>query len=308
MNRLWKSAVAGAVALTLASCAGLQLQEAEKAEPTGTAFENALAKDYLGLSREEWREGDYWDSDVFAVHSMNAAQGRSVPPADLSQWDLPADAVDELQAARARLVAALNAGAADVIPDQMARAQTCFDGWVQEREENFQPEDIEQYRSCYMEAMALVEAALAGGPRGAYLVFFDWDDSNLTPEAMEIVSNVVGTAKQMNVNQVNLIGYTDTSGPAGYNLGLSRRRAAARLRRVVGVRRGVPRQGILEEAQRTGDDTSGLDWAASYSPDGAYIVFTSNADGADQLYLMTAGGGSPQQITSGGGLYASWIP
>ena len=55
-------------------------------------------------------------------------------------------------------------------------------------------------------------------------------------------------------------------------------------------------------------DTSGLDWAASYSPAGDYIVFTSNADGADQLYLMTASGGSPQQITSGGGLYASWIP
>lgn len=55
-------------------------------------------------------------------------------------------------------------------------------------------------------------------------------------------------------------------------------------------------------------DTTGNDWAASYSPDGQYIVFTSNVEGEDQLYLMTAAGRSAQSITSGGGLYASWIP
>lgn len=55
-------------------------------------------------------------------------------------------------------------------------------------------------------------------------------------------------------------------------------------------------------------DTPGSEWAASYSPDGRYIVFTSNISGSDQLYLMTANGSSVQQITSSGGLYASWIP
>jgi len=55
-------------------------------------------------------------------------------------------------------------------------------------------------------------------------------------------------------------------------------------------------------------DSSGSDWSANYSPDGDFIVFTSNVSGADQLYLMTADGQNVQQITSSGGLYASWIP
>ncbi|MGB7339691.1 MAG: protein kinase [Phototrophicaceae bacterium] len=55
-------------------------------------------------------------------------------------------------------------------------------------------------------------------------------------------------------------------------------------------------------------DSDGVDWAASYSPDGDYIVFTSNITGQDQLYLMTADGQDVQQITTTGGNYASWIP
>ena len=49
-------------------------------------------------------------------------------------------------------------------------------------------------------------------------------------------------------------------------------------------------------------------WAASYSPDGRYIVVTATRNGEDQLFLMDAAGGSPQQITSRGGAYASWMP
>lgn len=55
-------------------------------------------------------------------------------------------------------------------------------------------------------------------------------------------------------------------------------------------------------------DSDGSDWAANYSPDGEYIIFTSNITGEDQLYLMTADGLEVQQITQVGGSYASWIP
>jgi OOP family OmpA-OmpF porin len=238
MNHVMKSAVAGAAALTLASCAGLQLQKAEVMEPMGSTFDNALAKDYLGLSRDEFQEGDYRDSDTFAVASMTAGQGSPVLPEEIGSRRLPADHVDELTGARNRLMAALNAGARDVIPDETARAQTCFDGWMQEQEENFQPDDIAARRDCFMDAMGKVEAALAGGPRGAFLVFFDWNKSNLTPEALEIVQNVVGTAKEMSVSQVDLVGHTDTSGSASYNLGLSKRRADTVKNAMVGM--GVP--------------------------------------------------------------------
>ena len=49
-------------------------------------------------------------------------------------------------------------------------------------------------------------------------------------------------------------------------------------------------------------------WAASYSPDGRYLVVTATLNGEDQLFLMDAAGGNAQQITTTGGAYASWIP
>ena len=49
-------------------------------------------------------------------------------------------------------------------------------------------------------------------------------------------------------------------------------------------------------------------WAASYSPDGRYLVVTATLNGEDQLILVDAAGGNAQQITTAGGAYASWIP
>ncbi len=240
MNHMWKSAVAGAAVITLAGCTGLQLQKAETVEPVGSAFDVALAKDYLAGSRDEYREGDYKGSDHFAVKSMTAAQGSAVAPDEVasmatismsdtlflnSRGQLTAEAANELSAARSRLTAALAAGGGTVIPDEMARAQVCFDEWHQEQQENHQPDDIAARRDCFMDAMAKVEAALAGGPRGAFLVFFDWNQDNITPEAMEIISNVVQTKNNTGATRVNAVGHTDTSGSAAYNLGLSVRRA-----------------------------------------------------------------------------------
>lgn len=58
--------------------------------------------------------------------------------------------------------------------------------------------------------------------------------------------------------------------------------------------------------------TSGpqIDTAASFSPDGANIVFESDRGGGQQLYVMGAGGGGPNRISFGEGRYATpvWSP
>lgn len=55
-------------------------------------------------------------------------------------------------------------------------------------------------------------------------------------------------------------------------------------------------------------DGIGNEWAASYNPDGQFIVVTSSVEGDDQLFLMESDGSNVQQITSAGGAYAVWIP
>jgi outer membrane protein OmpA-like peptidoglycan-associated protein len=60
---------------------------------------------------------------------------------------------------------------------------------------------------------------------GAFNVVFEWDKSNLTPEAASILDNAITAYQSCGNAQVMLAGYTDTSGPADYNVGLSQRRA-----------------------------------------------------------------------------------
>lgn len=66
----------------------------------------------------------------------------------------------------------------------------------------------------------------AATPATEFLVFFDWDKSNITPEAKEIIRNAAAAAKAMGASRVDVVGHTDTSGSPRYNQRLSEKRAA----------------------------------------------------------------------------------
>ena len=75
-----------------------------------------------------------------------------------------------------------------------------------------------------------------------YLVFFDWDRADLTNRARQIIAEAAQATQRVQTTRIEVNGYTDKSGTARYNAGLSVRRAqnvAAEL-----VRNGVPRQAI----------------------------------------------------------------
>jgi outer membrane protein OmpA-like peptidoglycan-associated protein/opacity protein-like surface antigen len=62
---------------------------------------------------------------------------------------------------------------------------------------------------------------------GPYIVFFDWDKSDITPEAASILDNAISNYQNCGNAQVMLAGHADRSGAASYNVGLSQRRADA---------------------------------------------------------------------------------
>jgi iron complex outermembrane receptor protein len=73
--------------------------------------------------------------------------------------------------------------------------------------------------------------APAPAPR-SYLVFFDFNKSDLTAQATQIVDQAAANAGPAHVTQLTVTGHTDTVGSDAYNMRLSRRRAesvAARL-------------------------------------------------------------------------------
>ena len=62
---------------------------------------------------------------------------------------------------------------------------------------------------------------------GPFIVFFEWDKSDITPEAGSILDNAVTQYQTCGNAQVMLAGHADKSGAASYNVGLSQRRADA---------------------------------------------------------------------------------
>jgi iron complex outermembrane receptor protein len=59
----------------------------------------------------------------------------------------------------------------------------------------------------------------------SYMVFFDFNKSDLTPDAVKIVAQAAANAGPAKVTKIDVTGHTDTVGSDAYNMRLSRRRA-----------------------------------------------------------------------------------
>ena len=76
----------------------------------------------------------------------------------------------------------------------------------------------------------------------SFMVFFDWDRSNLSQQALNTIRQAAAAFKTKGNARITASGHTDTSGPEAYNMALSLRRANAV--KDAPVREGVPAQAI----------------------------------------------------------------
>lgn len=81
---------------------------------------------------------------------------------------------------------------------------------------------------------------------GPYIVFFDWDKSDITPEAATVLNNAVTSYANCGTASVMLAGYTDRSGTVTYNMGLAGRRNTSVRDYLTG--KGIPDARISSEA------------------------------------------------------------
>lgn len=156
-----------------------------------------------------------------------------VLPEDPANWALPASMMPEFQSARARLIAALDANGRTRLPQVAAGAQLSYDCWVEEQEEGWQIDCIEKCKRDFYALLAQLEArpAPAAAPAPAappaprqFIVFFDFDRSNITAEGARVIQQVIASYRQK-AGPVSVVGHTDRSGTPQYNQGLSVRRA-----------------------------------------------------------------------------------
>lgn len=212
----------------LAGCASDVDQMREVQPSGGTPFTQALTEEYRQIvAFEADEQADWVDAHYFARKGLAAANGDIVLPEELGIWDLPPEKVDELTAARGRLMRAMDAGARDSNPTLAARAQARFDCWVEQQEENHQPDHIAACRDEFLAAMEELEGAPAEGVApNTYIVLFDFDMSNINTAGQVVIDQVLADAAAKGVPvSISATGHADRSGSEDYNMALSLRRA-----------------------------------------------------------------------------------
>lgn len=223
---------------------GYDIENMRAAEAKGDAFTRKLTEEYRQITLFEADEMyDWGDAGYFARKGLRAADGEVVDPEPIDARNLPADHVGELTSARADLVALLDANARTRFPDLAGQAQGRFDCWIEQQEENFQPDHIAACRKQFYDALAALKAAMAPKPEPkkaepappppppmkpeTFLVFFAFDSDKLIAASETVLDNVMKAAKKMGAKDLAVTGHADRAGPEEYNLGLSLRRASA---------------------------------------------------------------------------------
>ena len=236
-----------AAGLTLAACSGFQLDRAQDVAPQGSVFDTALYKGYIELSQAEFAEGDYTDSDLFALRAIQSGKGGGVAPQEVGERRLPERMVPELASARRQLAAVLEGTASQKAPKAAARAQVMFDCWMQEQEENFQTDDIAACRNGFFAALVEAQKAVeppapsvlpaqpvqeepTPAPRPApvrVVILFDFDGTEVRSTEEAKIRQIVAAIRGRRRARVTLSGHTDRAATVAYNNRLAERRVEA---------------------------------------------------------------------------------
>ncbi len=242
-----KTAIFILCAATISGCSS-SYDQAAKMRPVGSEFSRALHAGYLELAGAELEELDLEDTNEFAARAIRAGKGEHVEPEKISHRKLPRGKVAELIAARERLVARLDKPTRARQPKTAAQTQLAYECWMQEQEENFQPDDIAACRERFTKLIAGIETVknvsnarplspmLRAIPASAtlkhkdiaqtgYVILFNLNSADITKAGKRILDDAIATAKNLGAAVVRIAGHADRSGKQPYNARLSQRRA-----------------------------------------------------------------------------------
>ncbi len=237
----------------LGACASATPYDLNNAEVSalpqhGTEFHQALHRDYADLAVSEFVQADRNSTTYYNLKSRQASAGKNVLPTRMDERSIPSKHVAELTEARANMTRVLDAGGPTRATDATSRAQTKFDCWMEQQEENFQPDHIQYCRNGFISAMNeannIVFAAAAPQPArpapiaaapaaptpvldvASYTIYFDHNSSSLNSAATMMNDEIASRIKSTEATSVTVNGYTDRSGDREYNRLLAERRAS----------------------------------------------------------------------------------
>lgn len=211
--------------MLLAACSTVTPDNATTVTSNGSAFEKALTHEYGVLAEKEAALFDWKDAFYFRDKTLDVANGKTVMLANDKEFSVPNEYKAEYTQNHDVLSQLItNKAIQTSAPSQLAIAQASFDCWVEEIEENLQPDMI---TGCYQRFHNAMSALGVGNETYGFHVYFEHDSAALTDAAKDVLDKVVVEYKSDDYTIVKVLGYTDTTGSDTYNMELSLKRAAA---------------------------------------------------------------------------------
>jgi OOP family OmpA-OmpF porin len=196
----------------------------------GADFNGSLAKEYTELGRRAAFKDVLWlNSTAYIAKAQQAEAGMTPAPWSPAEVGVspPSDTgtAGDMALVYDEVVRAINANK-DARPAACARAQAMWDQYL----EALRAEQAGAYKYCISveDARALLrEAAIACRPttESGFVVYFGFNETNLTDAARETVDAVVAAVNALGTNALSVVGHTDTVASVEYNQALSERRA-----------------------------------------------------------------------------------
>lgn len=227
-NRSRRSAIRSLLGVVLllpflSACTSL-LQDAEGVAASGTVFQKALYSSNMSLAQKRAAAGADQAADFYASRALSAAPGSDMAP-------LAAQSSEQVDAKR-RLDAAFALGGRSKVAELMANSQTAYDCWVYETSIDVASPAGLSCRNDFIARMGRLEEQLApqlvqtvGPTEAIYTVYFTFDENLISAEALEVLTAAIDQARREGHSHIHIGGYTDSTGSAEYNDGLSVRRA-----------------------------------------------------------------------------------
>jgi len=225
-----------------------QLGPIEASPGQGSAYAQALHKEYMGLARIFQQNRFLSEALFWGNKSAKAGGGVEVPWENVDKQGLPPNLLAEAKKNEGRLNAVIAAGAKTSDPADLAVAQVSFDCMIRDWCPDIFKDIVKGCRDRFEAAMAKLEkppaaaAAPAAPPAADFWIYFDFNKFNVRADAARVLDGVVDAIKRLGSSKVMLTGHTDTVGTVPYNQRLSERRADAA--KTYLTRKGVPAAGI----------------------------------------------------------------
>lgn len=257
MQRLIRALAGASGVLLIAACAydpetvddaytvAYEIDAVREMAEQGPAFNRGLREGYLAYGDEQYGEWDYPEYYHFAFKAVDSAKGQRVLPDRPEDRSLAMVDAEALAAARARLLGALDQTARKKAAMRAAEAQVAYDCWLERVGDGDSAERIEECRGRFEQALAEIERSLVSDIDNVYLVFFAWDQADISPVARTVLDQVLADYRRGLPTRLVLAGHADRSGSDQYNLALSERRAEAVARELRQL--GIPADALTLE-------------------------------------------------------------